>query len=97
MKRASVRDMGAYGDRLQEDRMEKVAASVKTRKPRGLGKQKKIEALIELRDYIREKIAPEALPQSMCDNFNILAAAIRVDAPENWCIFGIVPKKEVKL
>jgi hypothetical protein len=50
-------------------------------------RQEKIEALVEIRDYMRDNV--ELIPEHICNQFNLLARAIGVESPDNWCIFGI--------
>jgi hypothetical protein len=52
-------------------------------------RQEKIEALIRVRDYIRANVA--LLPENICNDFNLLAEAVGVEAPEGWCLFGVKP------
>jgi hypothetical protein len=61
---------------------------------REMKRQEKIEALVRVRDYIRQNV--DLLPEEICKDFNILAAAVGIKYPEGWCQFGVraVQRKE---
>ncbi len=54
-------------------------------------RQEKIEALVDIRNYLRENV--DLIPESICNQFNLLARAIGIASHEGWCTFGIKREK----